>query len=570
MVALALAIGTVAARPDRAPRAARAPSSSRSVIGSLGVAPRLTRADLDAAAAAGRARRSSTRRCAGSSDDGDRLCARQRLRPDGRHRLLRRPRADRRGRARRTSCASALGGRLVSDVEREHDDAATDAERRSRSTCRCGSAGGAPGRRRARALPRLRADRRRDPRRTRARSTCCSAVGLGAALALLFTLVGRASRRLRHQALHDTLTGLPNRSALYRARRARDRAACGRAAARSALLLIDLDRFKEVNDTLGHDLGDGCCARSPSGCAARCGAATRSPGSAATSSPCCCRPARPRRRGRARAAGLLDALERPFVVARRRRRLEASIGVALCPEHGDDVDDAPPARRRRDVRGQARARAASRRLRRRRATRTRPTRLRCSASCARALDGDELVLHYQPKVARRRRRASPASRRWCAGSTREHGLLAPDEFIPLAERTGLIGRPHALGARRGAAASARAWQDAGHRRAGRGQPRRREPPRRRRCRTWSAELLARTACPASGSSCEITEHTVMADPRRANEVAAPAARARRAALARRLRHRLLVARLPQAAAGRRAQDRPRRSSPGWRRRRRRA
>jgi len=77
------------------------------------------------------------------------------------------------------------------------------------------------------------------------------AVGALLAYAVLFRIVARASRRLRRQALHDELTGLANRAQLH------DRAARAlRGDAPAALLLIDLDRFKEVNDTLGHDQGD--------------------------------------------------------------------------------------------------------------------------------------------------------------------------------------------------------------------------------------------------------------------------------------------------------------------------
>src|SRR5919106_3274272 len=75
--------------------------------------------------------------------------------------------------------------------------------------------------------------------------------GLAFLFAALFRIVAGASRRLRHQALHDALTGLPNRTLLHR-RAERDL----RGDDPAAMLLIDLDRFKEVNDTLGHDYGD--------------------------------------------------------------------------------------------------------------------------------------------------------------------------------------------------------------------------------------------------------------------------------------------------------------------------
>ena len=215
--------------------------------------------------------------------------------------------------------------------------------------------GGGADRRRARGLPRLRPDGRGDPRRHARRSTCCSAAASALLWLSLFTIVGRASRRLRHQAMHDTLTGLPNRTSLYERIGRVDRRACATSAGSPALLLIDLDRFKEVNDTLGHDHGDRCCARSPSGCARRCAAATRWRGSAATSSPCCCSDLPDRAAAAELAARLLDALERPFVVARRDRpaRGQRRRRAAARPRHRRQ--HARPARRRRDVRGQARA-----------------------------------------------------------------------------------------------------------------------------------------------------------------------------------------------------------------------
>jgi len=74
--------------------------------------------------------------------------------------------------------------------------------------------------------------------------------GLALLYATLFRIVAVASRRLRHQALHDDLTDLPNRALLYE--RMEDAiAAARRSGGMAALLLIDLDRFKEVNDTLG-------------------------------------------------------------------------------------------------------------------------------------------------------------------------------------------------------------------------------------------------------------------------------------------------------------------------------
>ena len=79
-------------------------------------------------------------------------------------------------------------------------------------------------------------------------------IGLALLYAVQFRIVARASRRLRHLALHDALTGLPNRTLFHeRVERAIKGGRPGRSV---AVLLVDLDRFKEVNDTLGHDHGD--------------------------------------------------------------------------------------------------------------------------------------------------------------------------------------------------------------------------------------------------------------------------------------------------------------------------
>jgi Diguanylate cyclase, GGDEF domain len=79
-------------------------------------------------------------------------------------------------------------------------------------------------------------------------------IGLALLYAVQFRIVARASRRLRHLALHDALTGLPNRTLFHE--RVERAIKGGRPGSSVAVLLVDLDRFKEVNDTLGHDHGD--------------------------------------------------------------------------------------------------------------------------------------------------------------------------------------------------------------------------------------------------------------------------------------------------------------------------
>ena len=96
----------------------------------------------------------------------------------------------------------------------------------------------------------------------------------------------RAEQQARHLAQHDPLTNLPNRALLedhlqYALGQAR------RDQRQVAVLLLDLDGFKRVNDTLGHLVETGCCARWASACAVTCARAILLPGSAATSLPSC-------------------------------------------------------------------------------------------------------------------------------------------------------------------------------------------------------------------------------------------------------------------------------------------
>ena len=166
---------------------------------------------------------------------------------------------------------------------------------------------------------------------------------------------GIASReqRITDLAYRDTLTGLPNRT-LFAERL--DQALAGRARERTpvAVLLMDLDHFKYVNDTLGHAIGDLLLREVAARVAARRRArrAIRSRASAATSSRCCCR-VMARRRRSASPRRILRALEAPMTLDGHQVDVRASIGIAVAPEHGDGALDADAPRRRRDVRGQA-------------------------------------------------------------------------------------------------------------------------------------------------------------------------------------------------------------------------
>src|SRR5918994_1205641 len=278
--------------------------------------------------------------------------------------------------------------------------------------------------------------------------------GLVLLYATLFRIVAVASRRLRHQALHDDLTDLPNRALLYE--RVEDAlAAAERSGEPAALLLVDLDRFKEVNDTLGHDTGD-------------------------------------------------RLLEEVAAV------LDASIGIAHCPEHGTDVHTLV---QRADV-----AMYDAKRSRTSIETYTpdrdpySAERLQLLGVLRAAIGNDELVLHYQPKVdvGTQRVVGVEALVRW---QHPVHGLLAPTEFVPLAERTGAIG-DLTRWVLDNALAQARVWRDAGAEltmAVNLAAPNIADAT----LPDAVAALLERHGIPGELLECEISEHTVMADPRRA-------------------------------------------------------
>src|SRR5215213_2398267 len=281
----------------------------------------------------------------------------------------------------------------------------------------------------------------------------------------------------------------------------------------AGLLLIDLDRFKEVNDTLGHDHGD----RLLRDVADRLREALRRGDTLARLGGdefAVLLHDLPDRAAAAELAGrLLDALERPFMVRDVTVQLGASVGVALCPDHGTDVTSLV---RRADV-AMYEAKREQGRIRVYDPSRdpNSPERLQRLSELRRGLHGGELVLHYQPKVSVEGGSVTgvEALVRW---QHPDLGMLAPGEFLPLAERTRMMNEltRWVVDA---ALRQAREWQDVGI-----------EVPIAINLAAANildaglpdmvGERLAHHGVPGERLTCELSEHTVMADPRRATEV----------------------------------------------------
>jgi diguanylate cyclase (GGDEF)-like protein/PAS domain S-box-containing protein len=239
---------------------------------------------------------------------------------------------------------------------------------------------------------------------------------------------------LRHQAMHDTLTGLPNRALLFDVlEKAIDSARV--AGSQLALMLMDLDRFKEVNDTFGHHFGDALLKQ----VAFRLQNQMRGEDVVARLGGdefAVVLPAFADNNATATAARrILNTLEQQFVIEGQVLEVGASIGIALYPEHGAD---ARTLLRRADVAMYtAKQKQTGYSFHREDAEVRSADQLSLVVELRGAIERNELELYYQPKV---HMQTSLMTRcevlmRW---NHPRRGLLGPSEFIPVAERTGLI------------------------------------------------------------------------------------------------------------------------------------
>ncbi len=265
--------------------------------------------------------------------------------------------------------------------------------------------------------------------------------------------------RLAHQAHHDALTGLPNR-VLFEDRLAMAIAHAHRQQKQLAVLFLDLDQFKVINDSLGHALGD----KLLQAVAQRLQESMREGDTVARQGGdefILLLPFIPSAVDAAKVARkVLESLRQPFRVEGHDLYLTTSIGVSVYPEDGLTVQalikNSDSALYRAKERGRDGVQLYAPAMNAQAAER-----LTLESSLRRALPLGQFELFYQPVVDSRTSEpvGVEALLRW---RHPERGLLAPGDFINLAEITGLIGQigPWAL---RTACGQARHWHDAGHR-----------------------------------------------------------------------------------------------------------
>ena len=264
----------------------------------------------------------------------------------------------------------------------------------------------------------------------------------------------RADQRVQHLTHHDALTGLPNRTLL--ADRVGQAIARGhRSGSKTALIFLDLDRFKIVNDSLGHTTGDLLLQA----VAARLSACLRNEDTAArlggdefiVSLP----DVEDAAEAAAVASRILAELSRPVTVAGHVLHAECSIGIALFPDDGDSADtlirNADTAMYHAKESGRANYQFFNPQM-----TERVSRRLSTETSLRRGIERGEFRLHFQPLIATATGRVvgAEALLRWPQADGR---IVSPAEFIPVAEDSGLI-VPLGEWVLRAACTQARAWQ----------------------------------------------------------------------------------------------------------------
>jgi len=265
------------------------------------------------------------------------------------------------------------------------------------------------------------------------------------------------ARRLDYVSYYDVLTGLPNRT-LFAERLKLQLDDAARKSERVALTLVDIERFKTINDTLGRQAGDALLVelaeRIKRGSRAENWFARVGADQIAIVMPGVANPSAQARHTATRYGEVFGA---PFILGGTELRISARVGIALYPDDGRDAD--------------ALLRSAEAALKKAKATGERylfyaqemteriAEKLALENKLRQALERDEFVLHYQSKVDSETRGivGLEALIRW---QSAQLGLVPPAQFIPLLEETGLI-LPVGVWALKRAARDRREWADAG-------------------------------------------------------------------------------------------------------------
>jgi diguanylate cyclase (GGDEF)-like protein len=257
---------------------------------------------------------------------------------------------------------------------------------------------------------------------------------LAAAFNRMGTEISAREEQIRYQGGHDSLTGLPNRT-LFLDHLALSIANAKRRGTLVGMVMMDLDRFKEINDTLGHSLGDDLLVEigrrlrqtiRESDTVARLGGDEFAVRFESAAAPSAVEVAQ--RIGR--------ALEMPFTLGGVSIDVEASMGIALYPLH---ADDAGTLMKHADIAMyQAKRSHGTYALYEPGRDEHSLRRLAILSELRQAVASDALELHFQPKIDLATERAIHAEAlvRW---RHPVYGLMPPDEFVPLAEQSGNIG-----------------------------------------------------------------------------------------------------------------------------------
>jgi diguanylate cyclase (GGDEF)-like protein len=322
-------------------------------------------------------------------------------------------------------------------------------------------------------------------------------------LVALVPILRRVTLRIRRQMDYDDLTGLPNRT-LFRRR-------LGASGRDAAVLLLDVDHFKEVNDALGHELGDELLRGIGERLAALCEDETV--GRLGGDEFAVLLPHGSAELAEAFATRIHAVLEQPFELGGFSIEVGTSVGIAVFGEHGEDAD---ALLQHADVAMYvAKGAHAGTAVYSAEQDTNDAERLALAGELRRAIQQEELVVHYQPKADLQTGRivGVEALVRWIHP---ERGFIPPDAFIGIAERTGLI-KPLSSYVLRTAIDQCAAWAADGldlHVAVNLTIPDLLdlELPDR------IAAMLAQAGVPAGQLELEVTESTILADPFRVRHV----------------------------------------------------